>query len=254
MALRARRLLRRVRPAESDRLERLEGEVAALRKDVARVLDRVVEFEVRSRRDLVYAGDRQAALESHRFANEHLLGVPHFRRATQTRDYGLSLAPQGGMALEFGVATGNTLRGIARQRGGERVYGFDSFEGLPEAWLAGIPAGTFARKDIPEIPGAELVVGLFEDTLPKFLAEHDGPVDFVHVDSDLYSSAKTVLEHVGPRLRPGSVLVFDEYFNYPGWQEHEHRAWLEYVERTGTRFAYEAYSYEDRQVVVRIRA
>lgn len=234
------------------RLHRLERQVEALRTDMTRILDRVVEFEVRSRRDIVYAADQEAAAESHRFAREHMPGVPQFRHPWETLQYGISLAPTGGMALEFGVATGVTLGIIAEKRGDGRVYGFDSFDGLPEPWLPGLPGGTFAQQRIPDVPGTELVVGLFDDTLPGFLDAHPGPVDFVHIDSDLYSSARTVLDLVGPRLRPGGVIVFDEFFNYPGWQRHEYRAWREYVDRTGIRFDYEAYSYEDCQVVVRI--
>jgi hypothetical protein len=64
---------------------------------------------------------------------------------------------------------------------------------------------------------------------PGFLAENDELVAFLHLDADLYSSTKTVLELVGPRLVAGSVVLFDEYFNYPGWQHGEHRAWHEYV-------------------------
>jgi hypothetical protein len=61
-----------------------------------------------------------------------------------------------------------------------------------------------------------------------------------------------VLRHVGPRLRPGSVIVFDEYFGYPGWQEHEYRAWQEYAAEAGLRFRYEGYTSDNEQVVVRI--
>ena len=103
------------------------------------------------------------------------------------------------------------------------------------------------------MPGAALVVGWFDETLPGFLGQHEGPVDFLHVDCDLYSSTVTVLEHVGPRLRPGSVVVFDEYFNYPGWQGGEHLAWQEYCARHQLSFSYEAYSRADEQVVVRVR-
>ncbi|PWV82357.1 Predicted O-methyltransferase YrrM [Prauserella marina] len=238
--------------AQRIRFDQLDRELSELRADLGRLSDRLIEFEVRSRRDIIYAGDQEAAAESCRFASVHLVGVRHFRRPWETLDYAVSLAPKGGMALEFGVASGNTLRRITAIREEGHVYGFDSFEGLPEAWLSGMPAGTFARTDLPEVPGAELVVGLFADTLPGFLAEHQEPIDFVHIDSDLYSSAKTVLDLVGPRLGPGSVIVFDEYFNYPGWREHEHRAWQEYLTHTGVRFAYVAYSYEDCQVAVRI--
>ncbi len=217
-----------------------------------RLLDRVVEFEIRSRRDIVYAGDQDAALESNVFARENLVGAKHFGSPKDTLAYALSLAPTGGMALEFGVASGNTLRSITAAREATEVYGFDSFDGLPEAWLNGMPAGAFARDDLPDVPGAELVVGLFADTLPGFLEKHPGPVDFVHVDGDLYSSAKTVLDNVGPRLRVGSIVHFDEFFNFPGWKRHEYRAWTEHVEKTGVEFVYEAYTYNDNQVTVRI--
>jgi Macrocin-O-methyltransferase (TylF) len=116
------------------------------------------------------------------------------------------------------------------------VFGVDSFAGLPEAWRTDFDTGTFAVDEPPVVPHAELVVGLFEDTLPGWLADHPEPLAFVHLDADLYSSTATVLELLAGRLVEGSIVVFDEYFSYPGWPEHEHRAWSEFVERTGTAF------------------
>ncbi|WP_244223754.1 class I SAM-dependent methyltransferase [Amycolatopsis circi] len=244
----------------ADQFAQLRAELERTREELRsevvrqgdRLLDRVVEFEIRSRRDIVYAGDQDAALESNVFARESLIGAQHFGSPKETLEYALSLAPTGGMALEFGVATGNSLRTITAAREATEVYGFDSFDGLPEAWLNGMPAGAFARDDLPDVPGAELVVGLFSDTLPGFLEKHSEPVDFLHIDGDLYSSAKTVLDNVGPRLRVGSIVQFDEFFNFPGWKRHEYRAWTEHVEKTGVEFVYEAYTYNDNQVTVRI--
>ena len=48
------------------------------------------------------------------------------------------------------------------------------------------------------------------------------------------------------------MLVFDEFFNYPGWQQHEFRAWTEFVEETGRTFEYLAYTGNNEQVVVRL--
>ncbi|MQA64226.1 MAG: class I SAM-dependent methyltransferase [Actinophytocola sp.] len=234
-------------------LDRVAAELrASIAHEVDRAIDRVVEFEIRSRKDIIYAGDQAAALESSRFASEQLVGAKPFRTPSETLAHGLSIAPSGGLALEFGVATGETLSRIAEQRGGADIYGFDCFDGLPEAWLPGMPAGTFARTDLPDVPGAELVVGLFDDTLPGFLDEHQDPVDFVHVDCDLYRSAVSVLRNVLPRMKQGGVIVFDEFFNYPGWQRHEYRAWTEYVEEFGVEFRYEAFTYEGNQMVVRL--
>jgi predicted O-methyltransferase YrrM len=240
---------------QAEQLRAMRHEMAELRQQVAaetnRMIQSVRDLEHRSRRDLVYAGDVRAVQESSRFLAEHMASARQLDSPHNTLKYALSLAPAGGLALEFGVYTGTTLAIIADGRTGD-VYGFDSFQGLPSAWRPGFPEGTFGVPDPPHVPGADLVVGLFADVLPGFLAEHPGPVDFLHVDCDLYSSTVTVLDLVGPRLRPGSVIVFDEYFNYPGWERHEYRAWLEYVDRTGVTFDYEGFTYDNEQVIVRL--
>jgi predicted O-methyltransferase YrrM len=201
---------------------------------------------------MLYAGEAMAAKEGAEFLREHLPGARHFEHPHATLEYALSLAPTGGMALEFGVFSGTTLKIIARARGGDMVYGFDSFEGLPEDWRAGFPAGTFAADGLPDVTGAELVPGLFDEVLPGFLETHPGPVDLLHIDSDLYSSAATVLSMVGPRLQSGSVVVFDEFFNYPGWRNHEYRAWTEFVNGAAIEFQYEAFTHDNEQVVITI--
>jgi hypothetical protein len=234
------------------RFERFEQSQEELRRQIGRTADRVGELETRMRRDITLAGDQHATLEASIFATEQMTTAKQCAYAHETFEYALTLAPTGGLALEFGVYSGATLKVIAAARGGERVFGFDSFKGLPSDWRSGFPAGIFQVEDPPDVPGAELVIGLFDDVLPEFLDAHPGVVDFLHVDSDLYSSAKTVLDLVGPRLAVGSVIVFDEFFNYPGWRQHEYRAWAEYVERTGVRFDYRAYSSDNEQVVVQI--
>jgi predicted O-methyltransferase YrrM len=218
--------------------------------EIERVINAVHDVEFRSRRDLWAAGEREAAESSARFAREVMPTASVFDDPIATLEHALSLAPTGGMALEFGVYEGRTLSVIAAARHNQQVFGFDSFQGLPEDWRSGLPAGTFATDHVPDIPGVELVVGWFADTLPDFLADHPDPVSFLHVDADLYSSTVTVLKHVGPRLRPGSVIVFDEYFNYPGWQRHEHRAWQEFVASGALEFEYVAYTGNHEQVAV----
>jgi predicted O-methyltransferase YrrM len=223
-----------------------------LHREADRVIAAVHEAEMRDRRDLRAAGERAAVRASARFARERMPDASPFADAAETLEQALRLAPDEGMALEFGVFTGGTLTVIAQARDGRDVYGFDSFTGLPEAWRSRFPAGAFEVDAVPTVPGAELVVGLFEDTLAGFLADHPGPVAFLHLDADLYSSTRTVLEHVGPRLGPGTVILFDEYFNYAGWEEHEHRAWQEFVAASGIGFRYEGYTHDDEQVVVRV--
>ncbi len=251
--------LNRLRRSMRDRLVRVVNEVvdahyreheAALTAGVERVLQAVAEVEFRSRRDLWAAGEREAAASSARFVRAVMPTARAFDDPIMTLEHALSLAPSEGMALEFGVYQGRTLTVIANARKHGQVFGFDSFQGLPEDWRSNIPAGTFATGQLPDVAGAELIVGWFDDTLADFLAHHPGPVAFLHLDADLYSSTVTILEHVGPRLRPGSVIVFDEYFNYLGWEQHEHRAWQEFVAKTGITCQYAAYTCNNEQVAV----
>jgi hypothetical protein len=50
--------------------------------------------------------------------------------------------------LEFGVASGNTINYISKFTD-EKVYGFDSFEGLPEKWRDGFNKGSFNMNGKP---------------------------------------------------------------------------------------------------------
>ncbi len=135
-----------------------------------------------------------------------------------------------GLYLEFGVHSGRTINHLAQLNPTRTIHGFDSFEGLPEAWSGWtLDKGAFRTTGAPPVEAnVQLVVGWFDDTLPKFLESHDGVVAFAHIDSDLYSSAKTVLTNLAPRIRPGSIIVFNEYFNYPNWKEHEFKAFQEF--------------------------
>ncbi len=116
------------------------------------------------------------------------------------------------------MSSGATLRQLAAHRGRAQLFGFDSFQGLPEAWRTH-KIGDYAAP-APKVEGATLVPGLFEETLPRF-AFASGQVTFVHVDCDLYSSTCTVLEAIRPHLARGAIVTFDELLDYPGHEAHE---------------------------------
>ena len=150
--------------------------------------------------------------------------------------------------LEFGVATGATITHLANSPSlvGRRIFGFDSFKGLPGAW-SGYRAGHFAC-DPPLVPGnVTLVIGLFANTLPAFLATHPGDAALVHIDCDLYESTKTVLELMTPRIVSGTVIALDEWWIVT---DHEQRAWNEWIERTGKKCRHIARSTEQLLVIM----
>jgi len=167
-----------------------------------------------------------------------------------------------GLWMEFGVYRGRSMRTIARiaaERGID-VYGFDSFEGLPDYWDSSNPKGCYNLNGIvpngmidDSVAGANpgmydaspsraisawpanvtLIKGLFEDTLGSFLLEHPQNASYVHIDSDVYSACKTVLTTLKPRIVSGTILDFDEICDYDDYREHEIKAFAEFLLDTG---------------------
>jgi hypothetical protein len=150
----------------------------------------------------------------------------------------ISYVKNDGLWLEFGVCSGNTIN-IISSKTKNKVYGFDSFLGLPEDWGNHQPKGAYSTDgNIPFVnDNVELVIGLFQDTLDDFLKEHKEPVSYLHLDADLYSSTKFVLDNLEDRIVSGTVISFDEIHNYPEYRDHEIKAWVEFSNKTN--IAYE---------------
>ena len=191
-------------------------------------------------------------VESLRYANDHMSGKPRFANRDELLVYSITQIGIPGLVLEFGVASGHTINIIAHHLPDRTIYGFDSFKGLPEPW-GWADAGHFARASLPEVrDNVKLVVGLFNDTLAAFIQDcPQQTIALLHVDCDLYSSTKTIFDQLCDRIVPGTVIVFDEYWNYVSWKENEFKAFQEFVERTGTRYEYIGYTLYE-QVAVRI--
>lgn len=133
--------------------------------------------------------------------------------------------------LEFGVHQGHSLLHWAQRNtnADSRFVGFDTFTGLPEDWSQAYPRGHFDTGGQPprtDDPRVQFVKGLFQDTLPAFLAGFAprGRV-IVNNDSDLYSSTLFCLTSLDRILAPGTIIIFDEF----GDVMHEFRALQDYV-------------------------
>ena len=157
-----------------------------------------------------------------------------------------------GLVLEFGVFSGFTINHIASQTD-QDVHGFDSFEGLPEDWNSA-KKGTFNQNGkMPDVAdNVQLHAGWFEDTIDEFKNNFTGMISFMHIDCDLYSSTHTVLFSLKKQITKGTIIVFDEYFNYPGWQKHEYLAFKEFINETGKKYEYIAFAGRGFSVGVRI--
>ena len=188
------------------------------------------------------------------FAREHMSGAQPFRSRWAVIDYALAEAPKDGLCLEFGVFRGASLNYLAKRRAGP-VHGFDTFTGLPEDWRSGYPRGKFdlSGERPPRFrKNAVIHRGLFSETLPRFVEAHPDKAAFIHIDADLYSAAADVLRLLSGQIVPGTVILFDEYFNHPGWEQGEHKAYMEFLELTGKEGRYLAYNSAGEQVAVAI--
>ena len=145
---------------------------------------------------------------------------------------------QKNLYLEFGVYKGITINILSKFV--KKIYGFDSFEGLKDEWrgFQNQPKGTFdLKKKLPKLnKNANVVVGWVQDTLEPFLEKNSQPITFVHMDLDTYESTKFVLSKIKPRLARGSVILFDQLYNYPGWSVGEYKALIEVFNENQYRF------------------
>lgn len=196
---------------------------------------------------------RRALHDSVDYIDAHMAAAIGFETQKELLEYALAQTAVAGHYLEFGVFSGGTIRHIAKCRRNTTIHGFDSFEGLPEAW-AGFNLGRqafFRGGRLPKVPGNVMLhSGWFSDTIPVWRERHTGAVAFIHIDCDLYSSTVDILTGLADRLQPGTVILFDEYFNYPGWRQHEFKAWQEFVAARG--IAYDYVAYARQQVMVRV--
>jgi hypothetical protein len=137
--------------------------------------------------------------------------------------------------VEFGSWGCNTLQHAyhaSQGFGQERHYwAFDSFRGLPHSdhphdqhpvlapgglGQGGVDAfhTTCAGFSVPR-EAYTAVEGYFEDTLPP-LGTTGEPRDIAvaYIDCNMYSSTVTVFEFLAPRLKPGMIVGFDDYYLY----------------------------------------
>jgi len=188
-----------------------------------------------------------------------------------------------GLNMEFGVYRGTSITTFSNNINGKMIYGFDSFEGLPDKWDDENPQGCFSLNgNIPSgpldkqtqvdpgmystamhvaltgwNPNIKLIKGLVQDTVAPFLKEHDGPIAFMHMDLDIYSATRSVFLDTQDRLVDSTIIAFDELLDYPTYKEHELKAFAELLlENKDLDFEpllYQNNGYSYQQATIRIR-
>jgi len=168
--------------------------------------------------------------ETFQHFNKHIKKSLIFTNTWKIREYAIKTALLNDINkefyyLEFGVWKGSTANFFSKYV--KKLYVFDSFEGLSEDW----PGKAYPKyyynlnKKIPKLnSNIKPIVGWVEDTLENFLKDHKPRIKFVHFDMDLYAPTKFTLEKLKPYLEKDAILIFDELYNFIGWEEGEYKA------------------------------
>ena len=138
---------------------------------------------------------------------------------------------------EFGVREGRSLKWLINEYPTQVIHAFDSWEGLPEDWNHGTGKVTDMSCDPPVVADhIQLHKGWFRDTLPTWKLANKGPIAFLHMDADIYSSTKEVMMSLNAQIVPGTIITFDEFCNFrlsgkmSKWQDHEFLALIEWLD------------------------
>lgn len=141
-----------------------------------------------------------------------------------------------GAIVECGTWRGGMIAGIASLLGKERSYYlFDSFEGLPDAQpIDGQRALEWQRAASPSeehnnccadqgeaetamkrsaATDVHIIKGWFNESLPKY---NGGKIALLRLDADWYESTMQCLEQLFFRVVPDGIIIFDDYYTWPG--------------------------------------
>ena len=155
---------------------------------------------------------------------------------------------------EFGVWKGEAFKYLIKSF--KKGYGFDTFSGLPEDWHSGNriePSGAYTSDgNVPDIKGAEFIVGKFEDTLPIFYSKSRPLASVINFDADLYSSTLCALNYSKPVMDKHTVLIFDEFIINESWEQDEFKALTEFASINNYTYEVIAISFFTKQVAVKL--
>ena len=159
--------------------------------------------------------------------------------------------------IEFGVLKGISINQFSEILKDITIYGFDSFEGLKEDWKGGYVGKWHKSWDLNKQPpqlnnNCVPIIGWIQDTLPKFISERkDLKINFVHIDTDTYPTARFILQQIKPYLVDGAIIIFDELYNFPGWRVGEYKALTESFKEE--EYEYLAFAMEGESVVIQYK-
>lgn len=158
-----------------------------------------------------------------------------------TYEAAMQVANIEGVYIECGVAAGSQLAMLAcasiDSGTNKKVYGFDSFEGIPfateedetqpgigeidKAKLGALETTGISSHSIDNVinnfklfkvplDNVTFVKGWFQDTVPLKAKEID-KIALLRLDGDLYTSTKVCLKHLYKKVSKGGMIIIDDW-------------------------------------------
>lgn len=161
---------------------------------------------------------------------------------------------------EFGCYSGRTASAAIRtykflKIDNFQVYFFDSFQGLPETYDKedGVfQTGTFSSSKKQfikavydyskyKIKAQSIIEGFYDKSLIDVKYQNLLKPSVIHIDVDLYSSTKLVLDYIKPFLQKGCIILFDDWYCFnAGEVLGEKKAFIEF-QKANKNFTFEAW-------------
>lgn len=170
-----------------------------------------------------------------------------------------------GSIVEFGVFNGywldKLLSHMDQKRSVRPVFGFDSFQGLPQpsvshdfsGWQEGMYTANFDEVGkslkVGERPHLTLVPGWFSDTLHRPPATAMKNIAYARVDCDLYEPTVEVLQYLTDRLVDGAILFFDDWTYF--LDKGETKAFAEWSQEQ-SRYRFEILGFVNVRIAMRV--
>ena len=145
-----------------------------------------------------------------------------------------------GAIVECGLFKGNSFyrlahfRDLLESRYSRKLIGFDIFGAFPQTdyeedkkYLADFTnsAGenSIELEEIEnimihkKIENYEFIKGDINKTIPQYCRDNEHlKIALLHIDTDVYEPAVTILEHMYSRIVRGGIVMFDDYGTFPG--------------------------------------
>lgn len=159
-------------------------------------------------------------------------------------DYCLNNLYVDGNILEFGIWTGISTNFIAKKIYPRLLHAFDSFKGLEVEWN-GLEKDFFVvdPHKLSFHPNVKIYTGYFIDTINNiYINQYKDKISFINIDCDLYSSTNDILYSLNDYIVPGTILYFDEIYNYPNYINGEYKSLVEWANKNDRLFRPIAYN------------